>query len=395
VRLEVHHVDGTQNVLHRNAELEWLKAPGRANTVRVLANARCLSEGVDVPALDAVLFLSPRNSVVDVVQSVGRVMRQSPDKKYGYIIIPVAIPNLEDPTAALDDNKRYKTVWQVLQALRSHDERFAAMVNKMDLNKALADQTIFGGVDGSDGEQPGEESVPIQRVFNFDEIPEWADAILAKLVTKVGQRAYWENWAKDVAEITGRFQTRISQLVAKGDSAQRAAFAEFVKSLRSVLNPSVTDEAAVEMLAQHLVTKPVFDALFENYAFSDHNPVSQVMQAMLVTLEGVNLESETEGLNKFYDSVRTRVQGITTAAGKQQVIKELYDKFFQGAFSATADKLGIVYTPVEVVDFMIHTVERTLKASLGRSLGDKGVHILDPLHRHRNICHPPTAIRTH
>jgi len=381
VRLDVHHVDGTQNVLKRNAELEWLKAPSRPNTVRVLSNARCLSEGVDVPALDAVLFLSPRNSVVDVVQSVGRVMRKSEGKQYGYIIIPVAIPNFEDPKAALDENKRYKTVWQVLQALRSHDERFAAMINKVDLNKALSDQTIFGGVGGpqeDEGQASNEETVERQKNFNLGDFPQWNDAILAKLVSKVGQRTYWEDWAKDVADITRRFQARIQALVDGGSSEQKRQFVEFVKGLRAVINPSVSDAAAIEMLAQHMVTKPVFDALFEGYTFSSANPVSLVMEQMLRTLEGSELESETESLEKFYASVRSRVEGINTAAGKQQIIKELYDKFFQGAFSVTADKLGIVYTPVEVVDYMIHSVERVLQSSLGKSLGDKGVHILDP-----------------
>ena len=379
VRLDVHHVDGTQNVLRRNSELEWLKAPGRANTVRVLSNARCLSEGVDVPALDAVLFLSPRNSVVDVVQSVGRVMRKSEGKQYGYIIIPVAIPNFEDPKAALDDNKRYKTVWQVLQALRSHDERFAAMVNKVDLNKALSDQTIFGGVgETREGTESTNEDIARQKVFNLGDLPMWSDAILAKLVSKVGQRTYWEDWAKDVADITRRFQARIQALVEGGSGEQRGQFTEFVKGLRLILNPGVTDEAAIEMLAQHMVTKPVFDALFEGYSFSAANPVSLVMESMLVALEGANLEAETESLEKFYASVRSRVEGITTAEGKQQVIKELYDKFFRGAFSVTADRLGIVYTPVEVVDYMIQSVERVLRSSLGKSVGDRGVHILDP-----------------
>ena len=379
-RLEVHHVDGTQNVLKRNSELEWLKAPGAPNTVRVLSNARCLSEGVDVPALDAVLFLSPRNSVVDIVQSVGRVMRKSEGKMYGYIIIPVAIPDFEDPVSALNDNKRYKAVWQVLQALRSHDERFAAMVNQIQLNNALSEKTIFGGVGGRGDEDVTEttDGLGVQKVFNLGELPEWGEAILAKLVNKVGQRTYWEDWAKDVAEIVRRFQTRITALVESGTDKQRKEFTDFVKGLRTVINPSVTDAAAIEMLAQHMVTKPVFDALFEGYSFSSSNLVSQVMEKMLVTLEGASLESETESLDKFYASVRQRVEGIETAAGKQQIIKELYDKFFQGAFSVTADKLGIVYTPVEVVDYMVHAVERVLNRSLGASLGDRGVHILDP-----------------
>ena len=86
-----------------------------------------------MPALDAVLFLTPRNSQVDVVQSVGRVMRNAPGKDRGYVILPVVIPSGVEPHEALNDNKTYKVVWEVLQALRSHDDRFDAMINKLDL----------------------------------------------------------------------------------------------------------------------------------------------------------------------------------------------------------------------------------------------------------------------
>ena len=89
---EIQHVDGTFNALERNTRLDWLRADVPDGVCRILTNARCLSEGVDVPALDAVMFLSPRKSVVDIVQSVGRVMRKAPGKQYGYIILPVGIP---------------------------------------------------------------------------------------------------------------------------------------------------------------------------------------------------------------------------------------------------------------------------------------------------------------
>ncbi|OGF65723.1 MAG: hypothetical protein A2Y62_19615 [Candidatus Fischerbacteria bacterium RBG_13_37_8] len=100
---EVDHVDGTFNALVRNEKLDWLKedTSGIGNICRILSNARCLSEGVDVPALDAVMFLNPRNSVVDVVQSVGRVMRKSEGKHYGYIILPIGIPADVAPEEAL------------------------------------------------------------------------------------------------------------------------------------------------------------------------------------------------------------------------------------------------------------------------------------------------------
>ena len=101
LRCEVQHVDGKMNSLVRNNKLDWLKANSEGNTCRILSNARCLSEGVDVPALDAVLFLNPRNSVVDVVQSVGRVMRKAEGKQYGYVILPITIPADLSPEEAL------------------------------------------------------------------------------------------------------------------------------------------------------------------------------------------------------------------------------------------------------------------------------------------------------
>lgn len=126
--VEVRHVDGSMNIMERTGLLSWLSgdlgAPAPTQRVssapepeeasvscRVLSNARCLSEGVDVPALDAVMFLSPRKSQVDIVQSVGRVMRLAPGKQYGYIILPVAIPSGMSPEDVLSDNDIFRVVW--------------------------------------------------------------------------------------------------------------------------------------------------------------------------------------------------------------------------------------------------------------------------------------------
>ncbi|WP_294178471.1 type ISP restriction/modification enzyme [uncultured Schumannella sp.] len=379
VSVEAEHVDGTYNVLLRNQKLDWLKEePGDGNA-RLLTNARCLSEGVDVPALDAVMFLNPRDSVVDVVQSVGRVMRKLEGKKYGYVILPIGVPAGVDPATALNDNKKYRVVWQVLQALRAHDERFDAEVNKIDLTKKT--DIIDVGVIGRGGNKQDRESSEADYgsvTLDFPELDQWREAILAKIVEKVGERRYWENWAKDVAGIASDHMARIKGLVEGSDATLHDEFARFLKGLQDNLNPFITECDAIEMLSQHLITKPVFDALFEGYAFSDNNPVSQVMQHMIDALEEQHLDKETEKLDKFYESVRTRASGITDAAAKQQIVKELYEKFFQTAFSGTSDRLGIVYTPNEIVDFIIHSVDDALKAGFGASLSDKGVHVLDP-----------------
>ncbi len=379
---EADHVDGTFNVMARNERLDWLKDTKTENTVRVLSNARCLSEGVDVPALDAVLFLNPRDSQVDVVQSVGRVMRKAEGKQYGYVILPIAVPAGKSPEEALADNKNYKVVWQVLQALRAHDERFDALVNKIDLTGDTGG--VIEIIDASPGTGDGEwdgDSKPKENsqvpLFDFD-FTDWKDAILAKIVQKVGERTYWENWAKDVADIAKNHISRITHLVDGADSKLGGEFLQFLKGLQDNLNPSVTKEDAIEMVAQHLITKPVFDALFESYAFSETNPVSMSMNLMVDALNSASINLEDESLESFYESVRLRVSGINDGAAKQKVVKELYEKFFRLAFSGTSEKLGIVYTPNEIVDFMIHSVDDILKKEFGAGLSSRGVHVLDP-----------------
>ena len=266
LRCEVDHVDGTMNSLTRNRLLAWLKEPTDPDTCRILSNARCLSEGVDVPTLDAVLFLTPRNSVVDVVQSVGRVMRKAEDKQYGYIILPVAVPAGIPPEQALKDNKRYRVVWQVLQALRAHDDRFNATINKIDLNRARPEQIMVIPVTDSDGDEGGAAS-PTQGAFTFP-VEMLTDAVYAQIVTKVGQRTYWEQWAKDIAAIAQRHVDRITHLVADPASGKQEQFEEFLEGLQATINPGITSPDAIDMLAQHLITKPVFDALFADYEFA-------------------------------------------------------------------------------------------------------------------------------
>ncbi len=377
------HVDGTFNALRRNALLDWLKADSPDNTCRILSNARCLSEGVDVPALDAVIFLNPRNSVIDVVQSVGRVMRTAQGKKYGYIILPIGIPADMAPEEALKDNEKYKVVWQVLQALRAHDDRFNATVNQIELNKSRPNAIQVIGIGGAEpGEKNDGDSGPVVREvqgrFAFPHLEEWKDAIFARIVLKCGDRRYWESWAKDVAVIAERHTTRLKALLDSGEKRHKTAFADFLAGLRENLNPSISADDAIEMLSQHLITRPVFDALFANYAFTQQNPVSIAMQKMLDTLEDQALEKETAALEKFYASVRERASGIDNAEGRQRIVIELYDKFFRTAFPKVAERLGIVYTPVEVVDFIIHSVSDALRHEFKSELGDRDVHIIDP-----------------
>ena len=379
VNLASKHIDGGMNALEREDLLSWLKEDGKEKECRILTNARCLSEGVDVPNLDAVLFLSAKNSQVDVVQSVGRVMRKAPNKKYGYIIIPVVIPEHVRPEEALNDSEAYKVVWSVLNALRAHDDRFNALVNKIDINKKKPTNIIIATPDNSGSDFNGEvqESGAVyQQTLPFS-IEEVQNAIYAKMVEKVGDRKYFEQWAKDIAKIAQIQIDRIRDLITR-DSEHKKAFNNFVKGLQENINSDIDKEEAIEMLSQHIITKPIFEALFENYSFVKNNPVSSSMEAILNLLLEQQFEKETEDLKEFYNDVRVRVGNIDNSEGKQKIIVELYEKFFKTAFPKLVDKLGIVYTPIEVVDFIINSVEDILKKEFNRSLTDENVNILEP-----------------
>ena len=368
-RCETHHVDGQHHALERKARIEWLEA-GSEGACRILSNARCLSEGIDVPALDAVLFMSPRNSQVDIVQAVGRVMRKAEGKEYGYIVLPVAVPAGVDPADALDDNERFAAVWSVLRALRSHDDRFGAEINKIDLNDTPTDRIIFTG-DGVD--VPGTGSLPFPPL----DLP--PDAIYARIVEKCGDRKYWETWARDVADIFSRLVHRIDALLANPDNETlREWFEAFHGELETSINESIDRDSAVSMMAQHILTRPVFEALFEGYDFAGGNPVARALDALRGDFGEFGLENETRDLEGFYESVRLRARGLDNSEARQRVLMELYEKFFATALKKDADRLGIVYTPTEVVDFLLNSADRVLRSEFGRGLSDEGVHVLDP-----------------
>ncbi len=377
---ESQHVDGTMNVANRNAALTWLKGASSDASCRVLTNARCLTEGIDVPSLDGVVFLQPRDSQVDVVQAVGRVMRKAPGKQFGYVVLPVVIPADMKPEDILEDRKEYRVVWQVLNALRSHDDHFNDMINHLEFNKKSRKVRIIGKARRpQDGGQIHFQwtSQELQRVF------------YAKLVKKVGDREYWDEWARKVAGIVDRYRLHIHDILERPHTKaqeSQTAFDLFLAGLHENVNDSVTRGEAIDMLAQHLVTKPVFDALFADYAFTERNPVSQSMERVLAVLETHALWKEKESvariegklLDQLHREIERQAGGIETAEGKQQFLIKIYDKFFRIALKKTADRLGIVYTPIEVVDFILHSVEAILQKEFGQRLTDENVHILDP-----------------
>ena len=385
--VNVRHVDGGMNALEKNEALDWLASDDiPENSARILSNVRFLTEGIDVPNLDAIIFLSPRKSQVDIVQAVGRIIRKFEGKEYGYIILPIVVPAGETAETILDNNKSYDVVWQVLNALRSVDERFEATINKLELNKSKPKNIQVIGVGGApddpefntngDGTVIEEPFKPYQTELEL----EWEaieGAIYGKIVQKVGDRRYLEDWSKDVADIARRHIQGI-KIILEQNLDSKAAFERFLHSLQHNINESINQEQAIEMLAQHLITLPIFDALFGEYSFVKNNPVSSAMEKIISELSQYGFEKEQKELQPFYESVRLRAEGIDNAQAKQKIIITLYDKFFSTGFKSTTERLGIVFTPVEVVDFIIKSVDVVLRKHFGKTLASENVHILDP-----------------
>lgn len=391
----VDHVDGTMDMSARKSKLRWLAdvddPDEDGGECHVLSNVRCLSEGVDVPNLDAIMFLQPKKSRVEVVQAVGRVMRRFEGKEYGYIILPVVIPAGMTPEEALDNTDAFKVVWEIVQALRSHDERLDGAINGLEydpattavidvINVSPKDKTVpkHGG---SDSEKEGDtelDGTSGQLKFDYSD-KELQEAVNAVLVKKCGTKVYWEDWAKDIGRIAKRHIDRVSELVLD-DGPASSEFLEFLKGLRDSLNQGITEDEAVEMLAQHMITLPVFEALFAGAEFASSNPVSIAMEKMVDTLRGYGIESESDRreLAELYSSVKLRAEGVKTDSGRQKIIKELYEKFFSQAFKATSEKMGIVYTPNEIVDYILNATDSILKEEFGQKLSDRDVNILDP-----------------
>lgn len=383
--VNVRHVDGSMNAIQKNEALDWLASDDiPEDSARILSNVRFLTEGIDVPNLDAIVFLSPRKSQVDIVQAVGRIIRKSEGKEYGYIILPIVVPAGETPETILDNNKSYDVVWQVLNALRSVDERFEATVNKLELNKKKPKNIQVIGVGGApddptlnaNGDYEEQPFKPYQTELEL----EWEaveGAIYGKIVQKVGDRRYLEDWSKDVAEIARRHIQGI-EIILKQNQESKVAFDKFLRSLQHNINESIDQDQAIEMLAQHLITLPIFDTLFGDYGFVKNNPVSSAMEKIIEELSQYGFEKEQKELQPFYDSVRLRAEGIDNAQAKQKIIITLYDKFFSTGFKSTTERLGIVFTPVEVVDFIVKSVDGVLRKHFGKTLASENVHILDP-----------------
>lgn len=366
-KVDVKHIDGKKNALKRRKAMRWLgESVNDPGTCRILSNARCLSEGIDVPALDGVIFLQPRKSVVDVVQSVGRVMRTAKGKDTGYIVLPVAIPHGTDKNKELSKNKAYRTVWQVLNALRSHDESLVQEISSLTLDNTSHKNPgyITPRISCSILDVEAPDSLAILELF---------DKIKSTVVRTVGDIEYYDKYGQQIGEAAATVQIRIRNMIETSPT-KRKDLDEFHADLQSTINNSVTRDGAIEVIAQHVVLSRVFDELFSG-EFTTHNPISRVLSDMAASF---GLDEELEELEEFYIRVKEEIKTINTPVARQNFIKKIYENFFKSTSKKETKKHGVVYTPVTVVDFVIHSVQDVLQRRFGMGFDDTRVKVLEP-----------------
>ena len=375
--LDVCHIDGRTRASARAQALNELRAEIPDGRCRIVTNAKCLTEGVDVPALDAVLFMQPRRSKVEIVQAVGRVMRTAPGKKRGYIVLPVIVPEGKRVTDSdFLRSSEFQPVWDVISALRAHDERMDVWVNTADI----------GGETPCHRHRPHQPRRRRRRRrpdgddprLRADE-PSPHNEIASALVERCGDKRYWATWGNDVGAVTNRIRDRIEELLDHPDRPDtRQAFDRFLEEMRHTINEHLGAPTVIGMLASHLVTLPVFEALFGSDEFAQRNPVVRALNGMVEVLDREGLVNEARDLDHFYRSVKTRVQEVTDPDGRLRILLDLYESFFQQVEPKLAAQAGIAYTPVEIVDFILRSADTVSRREFGRGLTDEGVHILDP-----------------
>ncbi|GAA8762326.1 DEAD/DEAH box helicase family protein [Helicobacter pylori] len=377
LQIKIDHIDGTMNCKVRLEKLEELNE-FQQNTCKVLSNARCLSEGVDVPALDSIVFFDGKSAMVDIIQAVGRVMRKAKHKKRGYIILPIALE--ESEIKNLDEavnNTNFKNIWKVIKALRSHDP---SLVDEATFREKIK---VFGSDDNNNDETNQDDEKPTKdkteqdpkqaqkTLFDAILLQDLANAVYNVMPTKLGDRNYWENFAKKTGNIARILNNRLKDIFEKNPEF----FHGFLDSLRGNIHQSIKEDEALDMITSHIITKPVFDAIFGD---NIKNPISKALDKMVEKLSDLGLQGETKDLKNLYESVKTEAMHAKSQKSQQELIKNLYNTFFKEAFKKQSEKLGIVYTPIEVVDFILRATNGILKKHFHTDFNDQNITIFDP-----------------
>ena len=361
-KASVSHVDSNDTASKRRREIAWLQESYHdENECRILSNARCLQEGVDVPALDGVAFMDPKQSPVDIIQAIGRVMRKPKgfNKEAGYVILPIPTFSGSDPESQMRKDSTYKVISNIIGAMLAHDSELASLLHQTFLLNR------------------GNTSDKTYTTRSFDEYLKTlignAKASTIKTVRTVMldlvDKTYYPRYGFELGKTAVKLEERIKSEASIVKNAK--IITELQQELKDLINNSITLEDARKVLCQHAVLKPVFDQLFPES--KENNPVSAELDKTVK-----KLDIDLHEIQDIYDSIQSEMRKMEDPIVKQEFIRMLYDSFFKGADSKASTKHGIVYTPVEAVDFILNSVNDILKSEFEKNFSDDSVKILDP-----------------
>ncbi len=268
----------------------------------------------------------------------------------------------------------------MIKALRSHDP---SLVDEATFKEKIK---IFGSDDNNNDEANQDDEGPTKdktdkteqdpkqaqkTLFDAILLQDLANAVYNVMPTKLGDRNYWENFTKKTGNIARTLNNRLKDIFEKNPEI----FHGFLDSLKGNIHSNIKEDEALDMITSHIITKPIFDAIFGD---NIKNPISKALDKMVEKLSTLGLQGETKDLKNLYESVKTEAMHAKSQKSQQELIKNLYNTFFKVAFRKQSEKLGIVYTPIEVVDFILRATNGILKKHFNTDFNDKNITIFDP-----------------
>ena len=359
---DIQHIDGNMSVFEKRRKINWLREGGEKS--HILTNAKVLTEGIDVPALDFVAFFDPKESVVDIIQALGRVVRKAENKEFGLVFIPLVVSTDRENVDEQIERTSYKTLWQVLNAVASLDSAFQSQIRVILIEDGNRTREI----------DQNRERVIILNKGNIQ--PSLFEPIRKYLSTKIVRSfrlgaIFLKDWAQETAKTAQDLKAHI-QIALEKDLSFRQKFEELRRALTTLLNESISDQDALNLIVQYILTKPIFDAVFEY-----KSQVDEILDSIFEYFRHF-LQNNIRELDKFYEQVQAKASGLRNEEERQEFLRHLYTNFFSVAFKETTDELGIAYTPVPLVSFIVKFVNWLTQKHFGKTLDDEGVVILEP-----------------
>ena len=370
----VDHIDGTMGGARREGILKWLREGN--DEIRLLSHVRCLSEGVDIPKIDACIFGMARKSSVDIVQAVGRAIRKSEGKEYGYVLLPIVVPEGENQSQidrAFEDSQ-YNVIWQVLNALRSHNPNLGLEIDQLRFKDRKSERISIW--DADTGEERYLSNSIDEGCEQAHQLDLFTEPLTTKILKKVGDSKYFEHWYENISGLGTQLKKEINKETCKNEIFRRN-IKKLKRLLQENVNKNISHKHLILMLVQHLITEPVFEALFPKETIMEHNAIARLLEDVMNSFSR-DKASLRSSLNDFYEAVKKRAQNIHETKEKQEFLNHLYEKFFHTFDSKRAERDGIVYTPQEIVEFMIHMTDQIMEKEFGYGLEKEDVHIIDP-----------------